>query len=515
MSGLRNLIIVLGEQLDPKGPLFDDIDPAQDAVWMMESTAEARRGRNHQQRLVLFFSAMRHLRDALRARGVTVHYQAIEDQPADAPLKSLAAGLRDDLKRLGPASVVMMETGDWQIEQDLLAVVAQTGALLDWRRDRHFLASREAFARWAEGRKTLTLEHFYRSMRKRHDILMEGSQPAGDAWNFDQDNRAAFGADGPGVLPAHPSFAPDAITQSVITMVRQRFADHPGDARDFDQPVTPEDAHAALADFIAHRLPAFGTFQDAIWSGEPLLYHARLSAALNLHLLDPRDCLAEAESAWQSGAAPLNAVEGFIRQILGWREFVRGVYWLKMPDYAKGNALGHEQPLPSFFWDGKTDMACIADAMSAVLRYGYAHHIQRLMVLGLFAQLYGAHPYAFHAWHMALYLDAVDWVSLPNTLGMSQFADGGVVGTKPYCASGAYISRQSNACRGCRYDPKKAVGDSACPFTTLYWEFLDRHEDKLADNRRLQFQYRNLQRKSAEERAAIREKAAVLRQEMS
>lgn len=515
MTAMRNLIVVLGDQLDRNGPLFDDLDATRDVVWMTESSAEARRGRNHQQRLVLFFSAMRHLRDELRQRGVTVQYRAIDDEPADAPLQSLAACLRRDLKALNPDAVVMMETGDWQIEQDLLGVIAEAGVRLEWRRDRHFLASREAFARWAEGRKTLTLEHFYRSMRKRHDILMESGKPAGGAWNYDQDNRAAFGAEGPGALPAHPRFAPDGTTQDVIDMVASRFADHPGEAGDFDQPVTPADAQAALADFIDHRLAQFGTWQDAIWTGEPLLYHARLSAALNLHLLDPRDCLSAAESAWQAGVAPLNAVEGFIRQILGWREFVRGVYWLKMPDYARGNALGHEQPLPGFFWDGETEMACVADAMQAVLRHGYAHHIQRLMVLGLFAQLYGAHPYAFHAWHMALYLDAVDWVSLPNTLGMSQFADGGVVGTKPYCASGAYISRQSNACRNCRFDPKQALGEAACPFTTLYWEFLDRHEDKLADNRRLNFQYRNLYRKSDEERAAIREKAAALRQEWS
>jgi len=511
MTESNRLVVVLGDQLDRQSALFDDLDAGRDRVWMTEASAEASRDAVHQQRLVLFFAAMRHLRDELRGRGVTVEYHAIEDHPPGAAPRSLADHLADDLDRLRPAEVVMMECGDWQIEQALCAVIAERGIPLDWRNDRHFLASRADFARWAEGRRSLTMEYFYRLMRKRYGVLMEGDQPAGGAWNFDKDNRAAFGAEGPGALPAHPQFQPDALTAGVIAAVRERYADHPGDAAEFNQPVTPAQARAALDDFIEHRLPAFGTWQDAIWTGEPLLFHARLSTSLNLHLLDPRDCIEQAEAAWRAGRAPLNAVEGFIRQVLGWREFIRGVYWLKMPDYAELNALGHEQAMPAFFWDGDTEMACLADAMEGLLTHGYAHHIQRLMVLGLFAQLYGVHPYAFHRWHMAMYLDAVDWVSLPNALGMSQFGDGGVVGTKPYCASGAYIDRMSNACAQCRYNPKKAVGDKACPFTTLYWDFLDRHEAQLGGNRRLQFQFRNLQRKSDAERSEIRQAAAALR----
>ena len=509
------LLVILGDQLDRNGPLLRDIDPRSDSVWMAEAPAEALRGGNHQQRLVLFFAAMRHLRDELRARGVQVHYRCIEDElgrPGDAGTKpGLAELLALDLTALAPARVAMMETGDWQIEAELTAAIERAGLPLEWHADDHFMASRDAFARWAEGRKTLTLEYFYRSMRKRHDILMDAGQPVGGAWNFDRDNRESFGADGPGALPPHPVFAPDAVTREVMDGVHRHFGDHPGSAHDFDQPVTPAQAQAALADFVQHRLAHFGTHQDAIWTGEPLLFHARLSAALNLHLLDPRQCIAAAVKAWEQGTAPINAVEGFVRQVLGWREFVRGVYWLHMPDYAQHNALDHQHELPPCYWDGKTDMACMADAMSGLLRHGYAHHIQRLMVLGLFAQLYGAHPYRFHEWHMALYLDAVDWVSLPNALGMSQYGDGGIVGTKPYCASGAYIDRMSNACRDCRYNPRQATGDRACPFTTLYWDFLDRHESRLGNNRRLQFQFRNLRRKSEDERAAIRDEAAALR----
>ncbi len=508
-------IVVLGDQLSRDSRLFTDLNPATDRVWMCEAVGEARRGRNHQQRLVLFFAAMRHLRDELRARGVDVDYRLVSDADQIGHEDwGLAEWLAHDLAHAEadrPESVVLMEAGDWAIETALLEVIEAAGCRLDWRVDQHFMASREAFARWAEGRRSLTLEYFYRSMRKRHDVLMDGDQPVGGAWNFDKDNRAAFGADGPSALPEHPHFAPDALTEEVIATVAHQFADHPGDAQQFHQPVTPAQAQIALDDFIAYRLPVFGTYQDAIWTGEPLLYHARLSAALNLHLLDPRDCVAKAVAAYESGAAPLNAVEGFVRQILGWREFVRGLYWLKMPDYANGNALEHHAELPEYFWTGQTDMVCVADAMQGVLRHGYAHHIQRLMVLGLFAQLYGAHPYAFHQWHMAMYLDAVDWVSLPNTLGMSQYGDGGVVGTKPYCASGAYIDRQSNACGQCRYNPRQATGDQACPFTTLYWDFLDRHETRLGNNRRMVFQYKNLQRKSADERALIREQAEKIR----
>jgi len=517
MNTPRRLVVVLADQLDRNSPLLHELDPARDRVWMAETVNQPAGGAPHQQRLVLYCSAMRHLRDELREQGVAVHYHAFDEAPPGAVLTDarLPGQLADDVAALRPATVAVMEAGDWSLEQAILGALQRLDVDLEWHRDSHFMASREAFRQWASGRKSLTMEYFYRGMRKRHDVLMDAGQPRGGAWNFDKDNRAAFGAQGPGDLPAHPVFAPDATTRAVIDRVAERYGHFPGNAADFDQPVTPAQAQTALDDFITHRLAAFGTWQDAIWLGEPLLYHARLSTSLNLHLLDPRDCLARAEAALDAGGAPVNAVEGFVRQILGWREFIRGVYWLEMPGYAELNALDHHAELPAFFWDGDTDMACVADAMAALLRHGYAHHIQRLMVLGLFAQLYGVHPYRFHEWHAALYLDAADWVSLPNALGMSQFGDGGVVGTKPYCASGAYIDRMSNACSQCRFNPREAVGEKACPFTTLYWDFLDRHESRLAGNRRLQFQYRNLQRKSDEQRAAIRAQARSLRARMA
>ncbi|MDX1606026.1 MAG: cryptochrome/photolyase family protein, partial [Candidatus Competibacterales bacterium] len=349
----------------------------------------------------------------------------------------------------------------------------------------------------------------------REGILVdEDGRPEGGRWNLDADNRASFGKDGPGEVPEPPRFEPDALTREVIALVAARFADHPGRAEDFAQAVTPAQAEQALEDFVRHRLPDFGRYQDALWSGQPFLYHSRLSAVLNLHLLDPRRAVAAAIEAYRESHAPLNSVEGFVRQVLGWREFVRGLYWTRMPEYAGLNALGAEQPLPVFYWDGDTEMRCIRRSMGEALDHAYGHHIQRLMVLGLFAQLLGVHPYRFHEWHMALYADAVDWVSLPNALGMSQHGDGGMMATKPYCASGRYIQRMSNYCRACRYDPARATGDKACPFTTLYWDFLERHGERFRDNRRMRFQLGNLARKSSGERQAIRDQAEALRQRL-
>jgi len=355
------------------------------------------------------------------------------------------------------------------------------------------------------------METFYRAERKRHGILMDGAEPAGGAWNFDAENRGAFKADGPGLVPPPLLIEPDRITQAVLELVRTRFAEHPGSLDQFAWPVTRAEALAALDRFIDERLADFGRWQDAMWSSEPWLYHSLVSAALNLKLLDPREVIARVESAWRSGRVPIESAEGYIRQILGWREYVRGVYWLRMPDYADSNALGATEPLPDWYWTGKTEMACLADAIGQTLEHGYAHHIQRLMVTGLYAQLLGVGPRQVHEWYLAVYVDAVEWVELPNVLGMSQFADGGVMASKPYVASGKYIDRMSNHCGSCRFRPDRRIGDDACPFTTLYWDFLARHEERFAKHPRMALQVRNLARISPAERAQIAERAAAIR----
>ncbi len=352
-------------------------------------------------------------------------------------------------------------------------------------------------------------------MRRRYGILMTADEPTGGQWNFDRDNRESFGSDGPAQIKAPRSFRRDDVTRTVIYMVERRFPNSPGSLDAFDYPVTRDQARAALRDFVEHRLANFGTYQDAMVTGQPYLYHSRLSCVLNLHLLDPRDAISAAVDAYEAGAAPINAVEGFVRQILGWREFIRGVYWLKMPGYAELNALHADRPMPAFMWTGETEMNCIRQSVGQLIDHAYAHHIQRLMVLGLFAMLLGVRPYDVHRWHMSMYADAIDWVSLPNVLGMSQYGDGGIVGSKPYSASGNYINKMSDYCAGCRYNPKTATGDDACPFTTLYWDFLSRNRQRIRGNRRMGFQLKNLDRKDDDDRRAIRKRAEMLKSEMT
>lgn len=504
---MRHLILVLGDQLDPDSAAFDGFDPSRDAVWMAEVPAEARYAWSHKARIALFLSAMRHHAQALRARGWTVLYAATGTHPHE----TLDAALDATLAAQPPQRVVLLEPGEWRLLPALARVCEARGVPLEVRDDRHFLCGRDDFARWMAGRRQPRLEHFYRWMRQRTGWLMRDGQPLGGRWNFDTDNREAFGPDGPGAVPPPLRCPPDAITRAVLALVAERYADHPGALESFDWPVTPDDARRALDDFIAHRLPHFGRHQDAMWIGEPWLYHARLSAALNLKLIDPRTVCEAALAAHAAGHAPLAAVEGFVRQILGWREYVRGLYAHRMPGYLDDNALGADQPLPALYWTGRTAMRCLSETIGDTLRHGYAHHIQRLMVTGLFALLLGVRPREVHGWYLAVYVDAVEWVELPNTLGMSQFADGGFMASKPYVASGKYIQRMSNYCSGCRFDPARSTGPRACPFTTLYWDFLDRHAARFAGHPRLVMQVRNLERLSPDARAAIREQAARLR----
>ncbi len=508
MAELRHLLVVLGDQLDLDAAAFDGFDPAQDAVWMAEVAEESTHVASSQPRTALFLAAMRHFALALQAAGRPLHYTRL-DAPGNRG--SLAAQLQADLERLQPRRIVMTAPGEWRVLQAIRAAAAAAGLALELREDRHFYVSVRDFAAHARGRKTLRLEFFYREQRRRQRVLMDGDAPAGGRWNFDAENREAFGAEGPGAVPPRTRFEPDAVTREVIALVRQRFAAHPGRLDDFAWPVTRPQALQALAQFVAQRLPLFGRYQDALWPGEPWLYHAHLSAALNLKLLHPREVVDAAEQAWRAGQAPLAGVEGFVRQILGWREYVRGLYWTRMPGYLERNALGAQQPLPAWYWSGQTDMACLRDALTQTLTHGYAHHIQRLMVTGLYALMLGVAPKEVHAWYLAVYVDAVEWVELPNTLGMSQYADGGEMASKPYIATGRYIERMGPHCRGCRYDPALRSGDAACPYTTLYWDFLLRHEAMLARNPRMALQVKNLARLDGAQRQAVAERAAAIR----
>jgi deoxyribodipyrimidine photolyase-related protein len=500
---VRRLVIVLGDQLDAGAAVLDGFDPARDGILMTEAAEEATYVPQHRKRLVLFFAAMRHFAEGQRALGRRVLYHRIDDDRA--PL-TLADSLRAAIAAEAPAEIAVTRPGDWRV-LEALRTVAPDLRLVE---DRHFLSTPADWAEMRAGRQRFILEDYYRALRRRTGWLMDGDEPVGGAWNFDKENRRPFGPNGPGFTPGRPGPVDDPITAEVIRFVNLRFPDAPGTTEGFAEPVTRAQALVHLQHFIDHRLPLFGDHQDAIALGQPTLWHSRLSAALNLKLLTAREVCEAAIVAWEEGRAPLNAVEGFVRQILGWREFTRGVYWTLMPTYAEGNALEAEAPLPAFFWTGETDMACLRDALGQLHREAYAHHIQRLMVLGLYLMLHGVRPAETNAWHIGMYIDAIDWVSLPNMLGMSQHADGGVMGTKPYCASGAYIDRMSDACRTCRFDPKQATGPKACPFTTLYWDFLARHEMRFRPNMRMKMQLANLDRKTPEERRAIRAAAERL-----
>ncbi len=512
MADLRSLIIVLGDQLDLDAAAFDGFDASLDAVWMAEVDEESTHVWSSRPRTVMFLAAMRHFAIALQAAGRALYYARL-DAPGTG--SSLVAQLQADIQRLKPARLVMTAPGDWRVLQALTVVAKANKLPLDIREDRHFFCSIGDFAAHAKGRKALRMEYFYREQRKRHRVLMlpagQGDEPIGGQWNFDADNREAFGAAGPGAVPSRMSFEPDAITLEVIALVNTRFAQHPGDLDSFAWPVTRAQALLSLHAFIQERLPLFGRYQDAMWPGDPWLYHAHLSAALNLKLLNPREVVDAAEAAYREGRAPLASVEGFIRQILGWREYVHGIYWTQMPEYLERNALDAQQDLPAWYWTGATDMACLRDALAQTLTHGYANHIQRLMVTGLYALMLGVQPKQVHAWYLAVYVDAVEWVELPNTLGMSQYADGGVMGSKPYIATGKYIQRMSPHCKGCRYDPAQRSGDHACPYTTLYWEFLMRHEAALAKNPRMALQVKNVARLTDEQKHAVSERAAAIR----
>jgi deoxyribodipyrimidine photolyase-related protein len=381
------------------------------------------------------------------------------------------------------------------------------GLPVDILADDRFVCSIPAFNHWAQGRKQLRMEYFYRDMRRKTGLLMDGDAPVGGKWNFDAENRKPADADL--FMPRPRGIAPDAVTQSVLALVAARFGDHFGDLGPFWFAVTRADAEAAFSAFVKNALPHFGDYQDAMLVGEPFVYHAVIAQYLNCGLLDPLRICQTVEAAWRAGKVPLNAAEGFIRQVIGWREYVRGIYWLKMPGYDQENFFGHTRSLPDFYWTADTEMACVRAAVTQTREQAYAHHIQRLMVTGNFALLAGVDPHALHHWYLSVYADAYEWVELPNTLGMSQFADGGLLASKPYAASGAYINRMSNHCGPCRYDVKQRTGPDACPFNALYWDFIARHRTRIAKNPRMAQMVRTYDNFASDERQRITASAAT------
>ncbi len=506
MAESKTLIVILGDQLSHAISSLNGASPESSVILLAEVLAEATYVRHHKKKIAFLFSAMRHFAEELRAAGWTVQYTRLDD-PANSG--TLAGEVLRIAARHGLSSVRITEPGEWRVLEDLRALDAAFDlALLP---DDRFIASHAEFEAWAAGRKALRMEYFYREMRRKTGLLIAkddkgADQPAGGQWNFDHDNRKPAARDL--LMPRPPRFAPDAITAEVIALVNARFADHFGSLDDYWFAATRDEALAALAWFCEEALPKFGDYQDAMLRDEKFLYHSLLSPYLNCGLLGPLEICQAVEAEYQAGRAPLNAAEGFIRQIIGWREYVRGIYWREGPDYARRNALGATRPLPDFYWSAETDMACVRACVTQTRDEAYAHHIQRLMVTGTFALLAGIDPHELHEWYLAVYVDAYEWVELPNVIGMSQFADGGLLASKPYAASGAYIDRMSDYCRGCRYQVKAKAGPDACPFNYLYWDFIARHRDRIKANPRMAQMVSTWDKFSAERQAEVKDDAA-------
>ncbi|XOZ33169.1 cryptochrome/photolyase family protein [Halomonadaceae bacterium KBTZ08] len=494
---IRNLILVPGDQLTPSLPALSEADPERDRILMAEVAEEAGYTNHHRQKLVLIFSAMRHFAAELEQAGWGVHYHRFDPEGGH---QSLGEAVRATVASTGAEGVVATQCGEWRLDRAMREW--QLPVELTIRPDNRFFASVERFQQWSRNRKQWRMEYYYRELRRETGLLMDDDgQPKGGAWNLDASNRKKW----KGEPPAPPPFRvePDATTRAVMEAVETHLSGHIGRTDSFGWAVTREEALGALEHFLAHRLPWFGDFQDAMADDEPNLFHALLSPYLNIGLLLPGEVCEAAQAQYDSGHAPLNAVEGFIRQILGWREFVRGLYWTLMPGYADENRLGNTAPLPAFYWTGDTRMRCMAKAIGNTLEHAYAHHIQRLMVTGNFALLAGVHPEAICDWYLGVYVDAFDWVERPNTQGMVMHADGGILGSKPYAASGKYINRMSDHCRHCPYNVNATTGPDACPFNSLYWHFIDRHREHFKSNPRMGMIYRNWDQQGEERRTAV------------
>lgn len=498
----KTLRLILGDQLSHEISALSDIDIENDVVMLCEVMEEATYVKHHKKKIAFLFSAMRHFARELKERGVSVRYVKLDDPDNSG---SFTGEMRRAIKALRPMRIIVTEPGEFRVREAMDRWAGQFGLPVEIRDDTRFLCSLAEFKSWADGRKTLRMEYFYREMRRKYGILMNGDQPEGGLWNYDSQNRKPPSG---GLLIPKPRFTePDGITREVMELVSARFSDHFGDLEPFYFAVTRKQALDVLESFITERLPHFGDFQDAMIEGQPWMYHSHLSFYLNCGLLNPLEVVREAERAYRQGRAPLNAAEGFIRQIIGWREYVRGIYWLKMPEYAELNALNARRPLPWFYWSGETDMNCLKQCVEETKANAYAHHIQRLMVLGNFALLAGVDPKLVNEWFLVVYADAYEWVELPNVSGMILFADGGYLGSKPYAAGGAYINKMSDYCKNCVYDVKLKTGPKACPFNYLYWNFIIENKDSLRKNSRLGLTYKTLEKMSADQRSQITESA--------
>ncbi len=496
------LIPILGDQLSHDLSSLSGQDKSNSIILMVEVDEETSYVAHHKSKLAYVLSAMRHHADDLRSAGWQVDYVRLDDAGNSG---SFTGELARAIERHRPDAIRVTEAGEWRVKAMLDSWTDRFDVPVTIMPDSRFLATHAEFENWAKGRKQLRMEFFYRDMRRKSGLLMDEDKPEGGQWNYDAENRKPAKRDM--TMPKPLDFKPDKVTQEVIAMIEAKFPENVGQTKKFGFAVTRQDALKQQQYFLEHALPQFGDYQDAMLTGEPFLWHSILSPYINSGLLDPVALCREVEARYRAGNAPLNAAEGFIRQIIGWREYVRGIYWFAGPDYADRNELGAMRDLPSFYWTGKTDMHCMSEAIGQTLEFAYAHHIQRLMITGNFALIAGVDPRQVHEWYLAVYADAYEWVELPNTLGMSQFGDGGMLASKPYASSGAYINRMSDYCRSCRFDVKQRTGSDACPFNALYWDFIARNEARLKKNPRMAMPYKNWERMTEADKIALQRQA--------
>ncbi|MFZ9310291.1 MAG: cryptochrome/photolyase family protein [Arenimonas sp.] len=503
---MNTVRLLLGDQLNPLHPWFDRIDP--DVLYVfMEIRQETDYVLHHAQKILAIFAGMRELARRLRADGHHVHYIAIDD-PDNR--QNLTGNLEAVIAKAGAPCFEWQAPDEYRLDHQLDQWFKQSGFAGGKTSSRHFLANRFEAGNLFSGKKQWRMENFYRNMRRKHGVLLEpDGSPVGGQWNFDAENRKPWRGQPPEPVDRRPHHDHSLLWQTICQAGVQSFGNDT--CADFRWPLHRDEALDLLASFIRDALPHFGDYQDAMSTSAPRLFHSLLSFALNVKMLNPREVIAAAETAWRNGHVPLAAAEGFIRQILGWREYIRGVYWAHMPGYENSNVLEHQLPLPDWFWTGNTKMRCLAESIGNSLEHAHAHHIQRLMVIGNFALLAGLDPQALHRWYLGVYIDAFEWVELPNTLGMSQFADGGLLASKPYAASAAYMHRMGDYCRGCRYKREQRTGPEACPYNALYWDFHLRHAERLSVNPRIGMVYRNLAAMDTAEIDRIRQHAAGLR----
>ncbi|MEL6508476.1 MAG: cryptochrome/photolyase family protein [Pseudomonadota bacterium] len=496
---VKRLLLVLGDQLTRDIAALTEGDKANDIVVMAEVADEASYVRHHPKKIAFLFAAMRKFAAALRDDGWTVAYTKLDD--ADN-----SGSVGGELLRYADAhdaqEVIATEPGEWR----LISLLEDLPLPVHQFQDHRFIASHKEFEDWAEGRKQLRMEYFYRDMRRKTGLLMtDDGKPVGEKWNFDHDNRKP--APDEVTFEGPLRFEPDDVVNEVLDLVGARFGNSFGDLHPFWFATDRAQALTQLDHFIEHGLPKFGDFQDAMLNDNRFLYHGLVSFYMNAGLLTPLEVCEAAAKAYDAGSAPINAVEGFIRQIIGWREYVRGIYFLEGPDYPRRNGLNHQRGLPDFYWGADTKMNCISKAVAQTKEEAYAHHIQRLMVTGNFALLAGIDPHEVHEWYLAVYADAYEWVEAPNVVGMSQFADGGIIASKPYVSSGSYINKMSDYCKSCDYKVSVKTGDGACPFNLLYWHFLIRHRDRFSNNPRMAQMYRVFDRMDEDRRETVLKEA--------